>query len=78
MVVEGNHYIPAKKSIKKEFLKPSDWHTSCPWKGMQGYYHIEGNGSENRDTAWYYPETSDLAKAIKGKVAFWGGVQIED
>ena len=77
VVVEGNHYFPAD-SIKKEFFKSSDSHTSCPWKGLASYYHVEVNGSENHDAEWYYPETSDLAKGIKGRVAFWRVIQIED
>ena len=33
---------------------------------------------ENKDAAWYYPEVSELAKGIKGRVAFWKGVKIEE
>lgn len=77
VVVEGNHYFPAE-SIKSEYFKGSETHTTCPWKGVASYYTIEVNGSENPDAAWYYPETSELAKSIKGRVAFWRGVQFED
>lgn len=76
VVIENNHYFPAE-SIKKEFFKPSATHTNCPWKGMASYYTIAVDGQENVDAAWYYPETSDLAKSIKGYVAFWKGVTIE-
>lgn len=77
VVVEGNHYFP-HDSIKKEYFKTSDSHTTCPWKGVASYYTVEVNGSENPDAAWYYPETSELAKGIKNYVAFWKGVKIED
>jgi uncharacterized protein (DUF427 family) len=77
VVVEGNHYFP-HDSIKKEYFKTSDSHTTCPWKGVANYYTVEVNGSENPDAAWYYPETSELAKGIKNYVAFWKGVKIED
>jgi len=30
----------------------------------------------NKDSAWYYPEPSEAAKEIKGRVAFWRGVQV--
>ncbi|MDX1315301.1 MAG: DUF427 domain-containing protein [Eudoraea sp.] len=75
VVVENNHYFP-EESIKKQFFKKSDTHTTCPWKGIASYYHLEVDGKENRDAAWYYPEVSELAKAIKGRVAFWKGVEI--
>lgn len=74
--VEGNSYFPPE-SIKSEYFKPSATHTVCHWKGTASYYHIEVNGEVNKDAAWYYPETSDLASNIKGHVAFWRGVKVE-
>ncbi len=75
VVVEGNHYFP-HDAIKKEFFKSSETHSVCPWKGTASYYSIEVNGNKNPDAAWYYPETSDLAKGIKNYVAFWKGVEV--
>lgn len=76
VVVENNHYFPAD-SIKEKYFKPSATHTSCPWKGKASYYSLEVDGKENKDAAWYYPEVSELARSIKGHVAFWKGVTIE-
>ena len=76
VVVEGNHYFPPS-SINKAFFKESSTHTVCPWKGEASYYSLEVAGKENADAAWYYPETSELAKNIKGYVAFWKGVKVE-
>ncbi len=76
VVVENNHYFPAD-SIKKEFFKESSTHTTCPWKGQAHYYSLVIDGKENTDAAWFYPEVSELAKGIKGRVAFWKGVTIE-
>jgi len=76
-VIEGNHYFPPE-SINMAFFKSSDTHTNCPWKGMASYYTLDVNGEKNVDAAWYYPETSELAKQIKGYVAFWKGVTIEE
>lgn len=77
VVVEGNHYFPPS-SIKKEYFKETNTHTVCPWKGTASYYSVVVNGEENTDAAWYYPETSELAKNIKGYVAFWNGVKVEN
>lgn len=76
-VVENNHYFPPN-SINEEFFKESNTHTHCPWKGEASYYTLEVNGETNPDAAWYYPETSDLAKQIKGYVAFWKGVEVAE
>ena len=75
VVVENNHYFPLK-SVKKEFLKDSSTHTTCPWKGIASYYSINVNGQENKDAAWYYPETRPAAKEIENYVAFWKGVKV--
>ena len=76
-IVEGNHYFPSE-SVKKEYLKSSDHHSVCPWKGTASYYSLEVNGEVNENAAWYYPDPSDAAKQIKGHVAFWKGVTVED
>lgn len=75
VVVENNHYFPPE-SIQKEYFKPSNTHTTCPWKGEASYYTLQVDGEENRDAAWYYPEPSEAAKKIKDHVAFWKGVTV--
>lgn len=75
VIVEGNHYFPPK-TIKKDFFIESATHTFCPWKGKASYYSLDVNGQTNKDAAWYYPETSELAKNIKGYIAFWKGVEV--
>ncbi len=73
--VEGNNYFP-EEAVKREYLKNSDTHTVCHWKGTASYYSLEVNGKTNNDAAWYYPEPRPLADGIKGRVAFWKGVEI--
>ncbi len=75
VVVEGNHYFP-EYSINKEFLKPSETHTVCGWKGTASYYDVVANGETNKDAAWFYPEAKDDAKNIENHVAFWKGVEV--
>lgn len=74
--IEGNHYFPID-SVKNEFLKSSDTHTSCHWKGVASYYTLEVDGKSNPDAAWYYPTPSSQASAIKDHIAFWKGVEVE-
>lgn len=69
VVVEGNHYFP-EDAVNKEYLKSSDTHSECPWKGKASYNSIEVDGKVNEDAAWYYPEPKEAAKQIKSRVAF--------
>lgn len=74
--LEGNHYFP-REAVKHEYLRESDEHTVCFWKGVASYYDIEVNGDVNPGGAWYYPDPSDAALQIKDHIAFWRGVKIE-
>ena len=76
VVVEGNQYFPAE-CIRREYFRPSETTTVCPWKGTASYYHIEVNGRKNPDAAWYYPAPRAAAIEIKDHVAFWRGVKVE-
>lgn len=75
VVVEGNHYFPAD-SFKPEHRRPSAHTTTCPWKGTAHYYDVVVKGQVNKDAAWYYPEPSEAARKIAGRVAFWKGVDV--
>ncbi|MFN3927983.1 MAG: DUF427 domain-containing protein [Pseudanabaenaceae cyanobacterium] len=74
-LVEGNVYFPPDK-VRMEYLKPSNTHTTCPWKGTASYYTAVVNGKENPDCAWYYPDPKPAANNIKGYIAFWRGVTV--
>ncbi|MDQ3396358.1 MAG: DUF427 domain-containing protein [Deinococcota bacterium] len=74
-LVEGNHYFP-KGSLHSEYFKSSDHHTTCPWKGVASYYHLEVDGKTNENAAWTYLEPKEAAAEIKEHVAFWKGVEV--
>ena len=75
VVVEGNHYFPPD-SVDAAVLRPSDKTTSCPWKGTAHYHSLHVDGAANRDAAWFYPEPKSAAAEIRGRIAFWKGVQV--
>ena len=75
VVVEGNHYFP-EHSLDTAFFRPSDKSTHCPWKGDASYYDVEVAGRVNKDAAWYYADPKSAAAEIKGRVAFWRGVEV--
>ncbi|MCH7658962.1 MAG: DUF427 domain-containing protein [Bacteroidetes bacterium] len=75
IVIENNHYFPVD-SVNKEYLRNSETHTVCPWKGQASYYNLLVEGKTNIDAAWYYPQPRPLAKNIQNYIAFWKGVQV--
>ena len=77
VVVEGNHYFP-ESALTREYVSFSNHRTSCHWKGQAHYYSLFVNGEMNPDAVWYYPEPSEAAQQIKGRVAFWKGVKVTE
>lgn len=75
VIIEGNHYFPAD-SLKTEFTAASNLRTVCSWKGEARYLNLLVNGDANQDAVWYYPEPKEAASEIKGRYAFWKGVQV--
>ncbi len=76
VVVEGNQYFPPS-AVKREYLRDSDTHTVCSWKGTASYYDVVVDGKVNKDAAWYYPDPKPAAKEITNHIAFWRGVTVE-
>ncbi|MCJ1332665.1 hypothetical protein MMC10_009358 [Thelotrema lepadinum] len=68
--VEGNIYFPFS-SVDKSIFTPTDYSTTCPWKGKAAYYNISADGEDLTNAAWYYPEPKDGAQHIKDHVAFY-------
>lgn len=75
VVVEGNHYFPGESLVMGHFEKSSH-NTLCPWKGVASYFHVVVGDDRNENAAWYYPSPFFPAKKIKGRIAFWRGVEV--
>jgi uncharacterized protein (DUF427 family) len=76
VAVEGNQYFPVS-DVRAEFLRPSQTHTTCHWKGEASYYDVVVEGNVNKDAAWFYPDPSEAAERVRDRVAFWRGVRVE-
>lgn len=75
VIVEGNYYFPVK-SVNPAFLKTTELHTTCFWKGVASYYDLEVAGHTNKFAAWYYPTPSAAAQQVTDRIAFWKGVKV--
>jgi len=75
VIIDGNHYFPAE-AVEKQYLVPSNCTSHCPCKGDAGYYTLKVDGQTNADAAWYYDDPKPEMEQIRGRVAFWKGVEI--
>lgn len=73
--VEGNIYFPPQ-ALNRAYVRASETHSVCGWKGTASYYDVVVEGKVNRDACWFYPTAKDAAKNIEGYVAFWKGVEV--
>jgi uncharacterized protein (DUF427 family) len=76
IAVEGNQYFPVT-DVRAEFLRPSDTHTTCHWKGLASYYDVVVGDTVNADAAWYYPDPRTAAERVRDRIAFWKGVTVQ-
>ena len=49
-MVDGNVYFPPW-SLNREYMRDSDTHSICPWKGQSYYYDLVRGEEVNRDAA---------------------------
>jgi uncharacterized protein (DUF427 family) len=75
VVVEGNHYF-RPEDVKRANIKASSHTSVCPWKGTAGYYDVVVGADVNANAAWYYAEPKKEAEKIRGRIAFWRGVEV--
>ena len=62
VIVEGNHYFP-RESVRAEYLRDSDTHSICPWKGTASYQSLEVNGKTQRGRALVLPGAEGRGQA---------------
>jgi uncharacterized protein (DUF427 family) len=75
VTVEGNAYFP-DSALETSLLSPSAHRSVCGWKGEAHYYDVVVDGLVNANAAWFYPDPKPAAAEIKGRVAFWKGVNV--
>ena len=77
VTLEGNHYFP-RAALNDTYTTFSNHRSSCVWKGQAQWLSLFVNGEMKPDAVWFYPEPTEAAQEIKGRVAFMPGVDISD
>lgn len=75
VIVEGNVYFP-ETDIADGVLVANKVKSLCFWKGIASYYDVTIDSARLRSAAFTYRHPSPLARRIKGRVAFWNGVDV--
>ncbi len=75
VIVEGNVYF-LESDVAAGVLIASKAKSLCFWKGIASYYDVSTGDATLRSAAFTYRHPSPLARRIKGRVAFWNGVDV--
>lgn len=74
VVVDGEHYFP-ESAVDSRYLTFSN-HRSSSWKGQARYHSLLVDGELLPDAAWTYPEPTEGAAQLAGRIAFGKGVRV--
>ncbi|EPX82208.1 DUF427 domain-containing protein [Salipiger mucosus] len=71
-------YFP-RSDVAMAFLEPSDYRTTCQYKGDANYFDIVSRSKTYKAAVWSYEEPSDDVAEIKDHLAFYvqDGVTVE-
>jgi len=75
VIVEGNVYFP-ESDVADGVLIANKAKSLCFWKGVASYYDVSAGDATLRSAAFAYRHPSPFARRIKGRVAFWNGVDV--
>ncbi|HEY2128428.1 MAG TPA: DUF427 domain-containing protein [Streptosporangiaceae bacterium] len=64
------YYLP-REDVRIDLLRPTDSHTTCPFKGVASYWSAEVDGAVHEDLVWSYPDPIPQAAQIADLLCFY-------
>jgi uncharacterized protein (DUF427 family) len=64
------YYFP-RDDVKMERLRPTSFHTTCPFKGEASYWSVDVEGQTHDGIAWSYETPIPAAADITGLMSFY-------
>ena len=69
------YYFPPE-DVRLDLLEESPVRTICEYKGVARYGNVRVDDRVAEDAAWSYPDPKEAASEIRGRLAFWKGVEV--
>ena len=63
-------YLPPA-DVRMDLLRPTTFHTSCPFKGQASYWSADVDGTTHDGIVWAYETPIDTAADIAGHLSFY-------
>ncbi len=64
------YYLPLP-DVRTDLLRPSDTHTSCPYKGTAAYWSVQTPTRTHKDVVWIYRTPLPESQKIAGLACFY-------
>lgn len=64
------YYLP-RDDVRMDLLRPTSFHTTCPFKGEASYWSLETNGESHDGIVWSYETPIPAAVGISGLMSFY-------
>ena len=64
------YYLP-REDVRTDLLRPTERHTTCPYKGQASYWSLAAGGAVHENVVWSYETPIPEAEAITGLLCFY-------
>ncbi len=64
------YYLP-RDDVQMTRLRPTTFHTTCPFKGEASYWSVDIDGQTHDGIAWSYETPIPAATGIQGLLSFY-------
>jgi uncharacterized protein (DUF427 family) len=64
------YYVP-RDDVRMDMLRPTTFHTTCPFKGEASYWSADIGGQTHDGIVWAYEDPIPSAAAIAGYLSFY-------
>jgi uncharacterized protein (DUF427 family) len=65
----ARYYLP-RDDVQMDHLRPTNFHTNCPFKGEASYWSLDIDG-EIHDIVWSYETPTAQAAEVRGMLSFY-------
>ena len=64
------YYLP-REDVRTDLLKPTNFSTTCPFKGQASYWSAQVNGETHDNLVWSYETPIPQAEGVTGLMCFF-------
>lgn len=66
----SRYYLPPD-DVHMDLLRPTSFHTTCPFKGEASYWSVDVGGRTHDGIVWAYPVPTPTAADVAGFLSFY-------